>query len=207
MSAEKKSKKDASQTSVFDDLPYVLTLKILEKLTCREIILALSTRKSRIEDNDLSVQTFQYLTSKIQSPQFEQLEQVQIVTQELGTYSLKEWPIENKKLKNDQNLIKAVNTFYTKCLFTYLYNTYRGESVRHKWYDAIIQNSVRKDKVDDKINSFKEMLDTISKKKNDVTKNKKELFVLDNVNKDEIKKELEKILFNKIGLCEHLQNQ
>lgn len=193
MSAEKKSKNDASQTIDFDKLPYVLTLKILEKLTCREIILALSTGKSRIEDNVLSVQTFQYLTSKIRSPQFEQLEQVQIVTQELGTYSLKEWPIENKKLKNDQNLKKAVNTFYTKCLFTYLYNTYRGESVRHKWYDAIIQNSVRKDKVDDKRNSFKETLDTISKKKIDVTKNKKELFVLDNVNKDEIKKELEKI--------------
>lgn len=166
MSAEKKSKKDASQTNFFDDLPDVLTAKVLEKLTCREIILALSTKKSKIEENDLSVQTFQYLTSKIRSPQFEQLEQVQIVTQELGTYSLKEWPIENKKLKSDQNLKKAVNTFYTKCLFTYLYNTYRGESVRHKWYDAIIQNSVRKDKVDDKIN---------------------------NVNKDEIKKELEKI--------------
>jgi len=135
------SKKPKTSTSedieIPKHLPLVLTFKIIQNKDCKFIIRTLSESKRQIKRLEITKSQFKSLTDKIDSEAFDNLKRkaADHVADE-GTYSLKPWP-EIKKFVEDPEIQQAANKFYTKCLFKYLYDTYKGDTMKKKWYDAI----------------------------------------------------------------------
>jgi len=105
-----------------DALTPDLTVEVLKNMNCKEIIKYLSQSKGQIKKIDITTEQFETLTERIDVHDF-------------GYIRLKPWPIQEFGLNN--RLEEAANKFYTKCLFKYLQDTYEGNSMKHKWYDAI----------------------------------------------------------------------
>lgn len=202
------SKKQKTSTSEvnkikLDDLPEVLTVEWLQKNNCKDIIRYLSIQKNQIETlhitKYITKDGFEQLTDNIDSKEFDKLDETEGEVPFKGYYALKEWPVIHEFLK-DPEIQKTANKFYTKCLFKYLYDTYEGITMKHKWYDAVKKNSIRKNLLDDKINRMKDTLTKINEKKNNVIKHKKEMFVLSTVKIDEVKTELNTLQKNELDI-------
>lgn len=198
MSKKQKTSTSEVEKRNVDDLPSAITYEVLDKMMgdCKKIIEYLSLNKNRIQRLQITKAQFEKLTKeRILSEAFDNLEkkEAEDVRYE-GTYSLKKWPHIEKFVK-DPEIQQAANKFYTKCLFKYLYDKYEGKTMKHKWYDAIKKNSIRKDLLDDKINRVKDTLTKIKEKKNNVIKHKKEMFVLSTlkIEVDQIKTDVDKI--------------
>ena len=194
MSKKPKTSTSEVEKTKLDDLFSVITYEWLDKLgDCKKIIKYLSVNKKRI---NITKGQFEKLTKElITSEAFDNLERKEAEdVRYTGTYSIKKWP-RIEELVNNPEIQQAANKFYTKCLFKYLYDKYEGKTMKHKWYDAIKKNSIRKDLLDDKINRVKDTLNKIKEKKNNVTKHRKEMFVLSTVKieVDQIKTDVDKI--------------
>ncbi len=122
-----------------DDLPSVITYKVLDEMIgdCKKIIEYLSLNKNRIKTLQITKAQFEKLTKeRITSEAFADLIEADNVIEDEGYYSLKPWP-HIAKFVQDPEIQQAANKFYTKCLFKYLHDTYKGDTMKKKWYDAI----------------------------------------------------------------------
>ena len=108
-----------------DRLPTDSFFKILEGLSCKDIILMLTNDKRPMVE--FTPKQWEMLLSRIKSPEFDKLTAVPTITQDEGQYVL----IPHYERNN------LANKFYTKCRFVDLQRRYDGEGMKAKWYYAI----------------------------------------------------------------------
>ena len=86
---------------------------------------------------EFSLNELKSLTKKIKSPEFDILEEVKEIKQDQGQYTL----IKHFKKTDitDVEIRKQANILFTKCKYLHLNETYQGDTMKNKWYDAILQ--------------------------------------------------------------------
>ena len=140
-----KKQKTEIPDDLIKNLPKELSLEVLTNSSCGTIIEYLSVNKTNLKNLDITTEQFENLTNNIDSETFNNLnvtdqliedDNIISLRQEEGHYHLKPWP-KIEKIELDDELETAANKFYTKCLFKYLYDKYKGDTMKKNWYNAI----------------------------------------------------------------------
>ena len=87
---------------------------------------------------EFSLNELKSLTKKIKSPEFDKLQEVKEITQDQGQYKLILHFHTDNSFK-DEERIEQANILFTKCTYVHLNETYEGNTMKEKWYDAILQ--------------------------------------------------------------------
>ena len=128
--------------SLQDDIAIILNTEVVDRVDCKELIQLLSSsRDMRKRILDIGVGQWQKWTNAIEHKAPADLDKQ-------SQSGIKKWnfPVFDKVFANAENETeelekkrRAANVFYANCLHNHLFKKYTGDTMKGKWYDAIIK--------------------------------------------------------------------